>query len=60
MKYAMSIVFGLVIILFAFSLIYNLLADTFNWPWVILMGIIMVWVGVFWSIKKAKIKKELA
>ncbi|WP_211656145.1 hypothetical protein [Planococcus alpniumensis] len=60
MKYARRIAFGLVVILFVYSLIYNLLAEEFNWPWVIVMAIIMVWVGLVFIIGDAWKKKKSA
>lgn len=60
MKYARRIAFGLVVVLFVYSLIYNLLADEFNWPWVIVMAIIMVWVGLVFIIGDAWKKKKAA
>ncbi|MDE0583064.1 hypothetical protein ON064_08445 [Planococcus sp. A6] len=60
MKYARRIAFGLVVILFVYSLIYNLLAEEFNWPWVIVMAIIMVWVGLVFIIGDAWKKKKAA
>lgn len=60
MKYARRIAFGLVVVLFVYSLIYNLLAEEFNWPWVIVMAIIMVWVGLVFIIGDAWKKKKAA
>lgn len=60
MKYARRIAFGLVVVLFVYSLIYNLLAEEFNWPWVIVMAIIMVWVGLVFSVGDAWKKKKAA
>ena len=60
MKYARRIAFGLVVVLFVYSLIYNLLADEFNWPWVIVMAIIMVWVGLVFIVGDAWKKKKAA
>ncbi|WP_040852696.1 hypothetical protein [Planococcus antarcticus] len=58
MKYARRIAFGLVVALFVYSLIYNLLAEEFNWPWVIVMAIIMVWVGLVFIIGDAWKRKS--
>lgn len=60
MKYARRIAFGLVVALFLYSLIYNLLAEEFNWPWVIVMAIIMVWVGLVFVIGDTWKKKKAA
>lgn len=60
MKYARRIAFGLVVVLFVYSLIYNLLAEEFNWPWVIVMAIIMIWVGLVFIIGDAWKKKKAA
>ncbi|MGM0898090.1 MAG: hypothetical protein ACQEV0_09325 [Bacillota bacterium] len=60
MKYARRIAFGLVIVLFVYSVIYNLVAEEFNWPWVILMAIITVWVGLVFIIGDAWKKKKAA
>ena len=60
MKYARRIAFGLVVVLFVYSLIYNLLAEEFNWPWIIVMAIIMVWVGLVFIIGDAWKKKKAA
>lgn len=60
MKYSRHIAFGLVVALFVYSLIYNLLAEEFNWPWVIVMAIIMVWVGLVFIIGDVWKKKKAA
>ncbi|MEZ0482086.1 hypothetical protein [Planococcus sp. SSTMD024] len=60
MKYARRIAFGLVVVLFVYSLVYNLLAEEFNWPWVIVMAIIMIWVAfVFIVGMPGRRKKQL-
>lgn len=58
MKNLRGIVFGIVMALFAYTLIYNLLADEFNWPWVMVMAIIVVWVGLVFVIGDAWKKKQ--
>lgn len=60
MKNARRIAFGLVVVLFVYSLIYNLLAEEFNWPWVIAMAIIMVWIGLVFIVGDAWKKKKAA
>lgn len=58
MKYARLIVFWSAVGLFVYSLIYNLLAEEFNWPWVIVMAIIVIWVGLVFIIGDAWKKKK--
>lgn len=59
MKYARLIIFGLVAVLFVYSLTYNLLAEEFNWLWFTVMAIIMVWVGLVFIIGDAWKKRRV-
>lgn len=58
MNYARRILFGLVVVLFVYSLIYNLLAEAFNWPWVIVMALIVVWVTFVFALGDVRKKKK--